>query len=72
MITQEMLISEILAAHPEAAVVFERHGLPCGACVAARMESLSAVAVVHDVDLECIMSELNAVTRCEGFSEEGE
>lgn len=57
--TQQMLISDILAAHPEAVSVFERHGLACGACVAARMESLTSVATVHDVSVERIVAELN-------------
>lgn len=58
-VTADMLISEVLASHPEAAIVFERHGLSCGACLAAGMETVSAVASVHDVSVSALLSEIN-------------
>lgn len=66
-----MLISDILSTHPEAASVFERYGLHCCACLAAGMESLSAVATVHDVSLEDIISDLNELTEVSRVSDEG-
>lgn len=58
-ITAEMLISDVVASCPRAVAVFERHGLACAACLAASMESLSAVALVHDVSLESLIRDLN-------------
>jgi hybrid cluster-associated redox disulfide protein len=54
-----MLISDVLASCPGAAGVFERHGLGCAACLAASMESLSAVATVHDVAIDALIADLN-------------
>lgn len=56
-----MLISEVLASCPGAAEVFERYGLGCASCLAATMESLSSVASVHDVSVESLVGELDAL-----------
>jgi len=53
-----MLISDVLASCPGAADVFARHGLGCASCIAASMESLSAVATAHDVPLDLLMNDL--------------
>lgn len=58
-ITADMLISDVLAACPGSAAVFERHGLACPACLASGMESLSAVATVHDVSLDALIADLD-------------
>lgn len=59
--TREMLISEVLASCPGAVSVFERYGLSCGACLAASMETLSAVASVHDVPVDALIADLEAI-----------
>lgn len=58
-VTADMLISDVLTACPGAAAVFERHGLGCAACMAASMESLSAVATVHDVSVDDLLADLD-------------
>ena len=60
-VTPDMLIRDVLVTHPGAAEVFERHGLPCAACMAAGMESVSAVATMHDVSVPALIADLNAV-----------
>ena len=57
-ITSDMLIRDILTHVPGAAEVFEKHGLACGACLAAGMESLAAVATVHDVRVDDLLRDL--------------
>ena len=57
--TPDTLIRDVLVAHPEAADVFERHGLACPSCLAASMESVSAVASMHDVSVGALLAELN-------------
>jgi len=57
--TADTLIRDVLIAHPEAADVFERHGLACPSCLAAGMESVSAVASMHDVSVSALLAELN-------------
>lgn len=72
MITRSMLISDILCMYPESVTVFERLGLPCGKCLAAGMESLESVATVHDVSLELILDDLNALASVLDESSRGE
>ena len=61
--TRDTLIREVLTAHAEAASVFERHGLACAACLGADMETLSSVATMHEIPLQDLLSDLNALTR---------
>jgi hybrid cluster-associated redox disulfide protein len=60
-VTADMLISDVLVAHPGAADVFERHGLGCASCMASSMESVSAVASMHEVSVDALLADLNAV-----------
>ncbi len=60
-ITRDMLISEVLSSHPGAASIFAQRGLGCPSCLAASMESVDAVAAVHDVELDALLDELNAL-----------
>ena len=57
--TPDTLIRDVLVAHPDAADVFERHGLACASCLASGMESVSAVASMHDVSVSALLAELN-------------
>ena len=57
----DMLIRDVLTSHQDAARVFARHGLACPSCLAADMETLGAVAHMHDVELETLIAELNAL-----------
>ena len=56
-----MLIKDALLSNPAAAEVFERHGLACAGCLASGMETLSAVAAVHDVAVDALLGELEAL-----------
>jgi hybrid cluster-associated redox disulfide protein len=66
--TEDMLIRDVLVSHPDAANVFERHGLACASCLAAGMESVAAVASMHEVSVEGLLAELNDLPA--GLSEE--
>lgn len=57
----DMLIQDVLTSHPRASSVFERHGLACAACLAADFETLEAVAHVHGVSVELLISELDGL-----------
>ena len=56
--SNDMLIKDVLYSHPEAARVFERLGLGCSTCVGAEMETLSAVASMHGVEVSELISQL--------------
>ncbi len=61
--TPDTLICDVLAADPRSAAVFERHGLGCPMCMAAELDTLSSVAAMHDIPLETILRDLNALDR---------
>jgi hybrid cluster-associated redox disulfide protein len=60
-VTADTLIRDVLLTHQGAADVFERHGLPCGTCMAASMDTISAVATMHDVSPDLLLEDLNAL-----------
>jgi hybrid cluster-associated redox disulfide protein len=64
--TPDMLIRDVLTAHPEAARVFEQHGLGCPSCLAADMETLSSVASMHDITLDALVADLDKLVAEEG------
>lgn len=57
----QMPIADVIAAHPDAATVFEKHGLGCASCLAAGMETVSVVAHVHGVPLSALIADLDAL-----------
>ena len=59
-VTKEMGIMEIVQAHPESVAVFQKYGMGCLGCAAARFENLEAGAKVHGVDPDELVARLNA------------
>ena len=60
-ITKEMSIIDVVQQHPETLEVFQKFGLGCIGCAAARFENLEAGAKVHGIDPEVMVEELNKV-----------
>lgn len=58
-ITRDMLIGEILREKPESVETLLRFGMGCIGCPSSQMESLEQAAMVHGVDLEKLLEELN-------------
>lgn len=58
--TSDMLIRDVLVSDPAAAQVFERFGLGCASCIGSDMETVEAVAVMHDVSVDSLLAELNS------------
>ena len=58
-ITRDTMIREVLVGYPDAADVFDRHGLACASCLASGMDTVSAVASMHDVSVDALLAELN-------------
>lgn len=58
-VTKEMSIIEIVQEHPEVLEVFQKYGLGCIGCAAARFENLEAGAKVHGVNPEVMVQEIN-------------
>ncbi len=57
--SKEMSIFAALEADDEARSVFERHGMTCCLCIGAQSESIEAGAILHQVDPEVVVAELN-------------
>jgi len=60
-ITKDMGLIEIVQQYPQTIEVFQRYGLGCIGCAAARFENLEAGAKVHGIDPEKMVADLNAV-----------
>lgn len=59
-VTKDMGILEIAQNHPEAIEVFQKYGMGCLGCAAARFENLEAGAKVHGFDVEQMVNDINA------------
>ncbi len=60
-ITKDMGLIDIVQTYPETIEVFQRYGLGCIGCAAARFENLEAGARVHGIDPDKMVEDLNAV-----------
>ncbi|NLL79207.1 MAG: DUF1858 domain-containing protein [Clostridiales bacterium] len=60
-ITKNMTIGEILRTNPDVAPVLMEAGMHCLGCPSAQAESLEEAAMVHGIDIDELMSKVNAV-----------
>ncbi len=60
MITKDMLIGEVLEAKPEAAEILMSAGMHCLGCPASAGESLEEACLVHGIDVDSVLEQLNA------------
>ena len=60
-VTKDMGILDIVQAHPEAVAVFQKYGMGCLGCAAARFENLEAGARVHGFDPDQMCADINAL-----------
>jgi hybrid cluster-associated redox disulfide protein len=57
--TKDMSIFAALEADPAARKVFEGHGMACCLCIGAQSETIEAGAILHQVDPDAVVAELN-------------
>ena len=62
---KDMSIFEALTADARARVVFESHGMACCLCIGAQSERIEAGAILHQVDPEVVVGELNRLETTE-------
>lgn len=60
-VTKDMNIIEIVQNFPQSIEVFQKYGLGCIGCAAARFENLEAGAKVHGFDPDEMVAEINAL-----------
>jgi len=59
---KDMVIGEVLKVNPEAIKVIQKYfGQGCFTCPGMNMESISFGAMMHNIDPEVIVKELNAL-----------
>lgn len=59
-ITKDMTIEEIVQRYPETIQVFSRHGVACLGCSAAQYDNVELGAVVHGLNTDQLLEDLNA------------
>ena len=59
-ISKEMTIGDAVREHPETVRVFLAHGLMCVGCAAARFENILQGATAHGIDVDALVTDLNA------------
>lgn len=60
MITKDMVIGEILQVREDAAEILTDAGMHCLGCPSSQMESLEDACMVHGMNVEEVLSKLNA------------
>ncbi|QEK13498.1 DUF1858 domain-containing protein [Crassaminicella thermophila] len=58
-ITKDMIIADVLQMDRGLAPIFMRHGLTCLGCPASAMETIADVSVVHGMDPDALVKDLN-------------
>ncbi|MDO5755020.1 MAG: DUF1858 domain-containing protein [Tissierellia bacterium] len=58
-ITKDMLIGDVIRQNPETVEILFRNGLSCVGCPASQMESLEEAAMVHGLDINYLLEQLN-------------
>ena len=58
-ITADMLVGDVLDAHPELAKYFLEIGMHCLGCPSARGETVEMACAVHGVDADELLEKIN-------------
>jgi hybrid cluster-associated redox disulfide protein len=59
-ITKDMIIEEVVQQFPETIQVFSRYGVVCVGCSAAHYDNIEQGAMLHGLDSDELVQELNA------------
>ncbi|MDR3591901.1 MAG: DUF1858 domain-containing protein [Negativicutes bacterium] len=59
MVTKDTSVIEALRLYPAAREVFARHGMACGGCMGSVNETIENAAMMHEVDVDALLAELN-------------
>ncbi len=60
-ITRDMTIGEILSSNPDVAPVLLDAGMHCLGCPSSQAETLEEAAMVHGIDIDALMSAIEAL-----------
>jgi hybrid cluster-associated redox disulfide protein len=62
-INKDMMIVEVVNSYPQTFQIFEKYGMHCIYCPASMMETVEQAAMVHGVDVEKLLKELNKAVK---------
>jgi hybrid cluster-associated redox disulfide protein len=62
-ITKDMLIGEVVKKYPETIEVFFNYDLHCVGCVAAEFDTIESGAMIHGVNVEYLLFDLNRIIK---------
>ncbi len=58
-VSKDMLIGELIRLAPNVAPILMRAGMHCLGCPSAQMESLAEAAMVHGLDVDVLVAQIN-------------
>lgn len=58
-VSKDMLIGELLRVDPNVAPILMRAGMRCLGCPSSQMESLEEAAMVHGLDVNVLVAQIN-------------
>lgn len=58
-VSKDMLIGQLLQVDPNIAPILMRAGMHCLGCPSSQMESLEEAAMVHGIDADVLIQQLN-------------
>ena len=64
-ITKDTILGDILDAAPETAPLFIEIGMHCLGCPSARSETVEQACMVHGVDVDDLLQQVNAMIAAE-------
>lgn len=59
-VTKDMIILDVLTAHPDTAQFFLNIGMHCLGCPSASGESIEQACMVHSADADKLVADINA------------
>lgn len=62
-ITKDSNILDTLNKYPKTLEVFHKHGFACVGCALARYESIEEGAIVHGIDVDKLVKDLNKIIK---------
>ncbi len=59
-ITKNMGITDVVMQYPDAVPVFQKYGMHCLGCAAARFENVEEGCLAHGIDPDAMVRDINA------------
>lgn len=62
-VSKDTRIADAISICPDAAEVFNKHGMGCFVCMGASSETIEEGALMHGIDVDKILEDLNAACK---------